>query len=101
MITRIWHGITKAEDAEGYLTFLEQKGVQDYLSTPGNLEVIILRSIEKDICHFLTVSVWQNKESIIAFAGETFDTAKYYPEDKDFLLEFEPHVKHYETFRIK
>jgi hypothetical protein len=25
------------------------------------------------------------------------ETAKYYPEDKDFLLEFEPTVVHYEV----
>jgi len=25
------------------------------------------------------------------------EVAKYYPEDKDFLLEFEPHVVHYDV----
>ena len=35
--------------------------------------------------------------SIRAFAGEGVETAKYYPEDKDFLLEFEPRVIHYEV----
>jgi len=36
-------------------------------------------------------------ESIKAFAGEDVETAKYYPEDKDFLLEFEPNVVHYQV----
>jgi hypothetical protein len=35
--------------------------------------------------------------SIKAFAGDDVETAKYYPEDRDFLLEFEPKVVHYEV----
>jgi len=34
------------------------------------------------------------------FAGNDVNTAKYYPEDKDYLLEFEPHVVHYEVVGI-
>jgi hypothetical protein len=34
---------------------------------------------------------------IRGFAGEDIDLAKYYPEDRDFLLEFEPKVVHYEV----
>jgi ketosteroid isomerase-like protein len=34
---------------------------------------------------------------IRGFAGHEVDQAKYYPEDKDFLLEFEPKVVHYEV----
>jgi hypothetical protein len=30
-----------------------------------------------------------------AFAGDELPKAKYCPEDKDFLLEFEPQVQHY------
>ena len=36
-------------------------------------------------------------EKIKAFAGEDVEVAKYYPEDKEFLLEFEPNVIHYEV----
>ena len=35
--------------------------------------------------------------AIAAFAGEDIEVAKYYPEDRDFLLEFEPHVVHYDV----
>ena len=37
-------------------------------------------------------------EVIKNFAGENFEKAKYYPEDKIFLLEFEENVTHYEVF---
>jgi heme-degrading monooxygenase HmoA len=101
MITRIWHGKTKKADADRYLSFLQEKGVQDYLNTPGNTGVRIWRTIEQDIAHFWTVSTWESRESIAAFAGEDISKAKYYPEDQDFLLEFEPTVTHMETFVIK
>ena len=31
-------------------------------------------------------------------AGQDFEKAKYYPEDTQFLLEFEENVQHYEVF---
>jgi hypothetical protein len=32
-----------------------------------------------------------------AFAGEDLEQAKYYPEDADYLLEYEQRVVHYEV----
>ena len=101
MITRIWHGTTRAADADRYLDFLLRSGVQDYCTTPGNKEVRIWRKVEGEVAHFWTVSTWDNKDSIKAFAGEDIDKARYYPEDQDFLLEFEPTVAHYEPFVVK
>jgi hypothetical protein len=30
IITRIWHGVTKTEHSDAYLTFLEESGLSDY-----------------------------------------------------------------------
>jgi hypothetical protein len=35
--------------------------------------------------------------AIEKFAGPEPEQARYYPEDKEFLLEFEPTVTHYEV----
>lgn len=43
------------------------------------------------------MTFWENMEAIKAFAGADAELAKYYPEDKDFLIEFEPRVVHYEV----
>jgi heme-degrading monooxygenase HmoA len=45
--------------------------------------------------HFVTLSFWESEEAIRAFAGNDPLKAKYYPEDADYLLEFEPQVVHY------
>lgn len=97
-ITRIWHGRTKAEAADDYLDFIVETAVADYKSVPGNLGVEIWRRIEGDVCHFWTVTKWESYESISKFAGEDIEKAKYYSEDRGFLLEFEEKVIHCETF---
>jgi heme-degrading monooxygenase HmoA len=99
-ITRIWHGVTKAEHADEYLEFLEKTGVADYKNTDGNLSVEILRRVERDVCHFWTVTKWNSVESIKKFAGDDYEKARYYEEDKRYLLEFEPNVIHCETFEF-
>jgi heme-degrading monooxygenase HmoA len=98
MITRIWHGITKAEDADAYLKYIEETGIKDYRNVKGNLSAKILRRVDNNICHFLTITEWDSLESIKQFAGENFEKARYYEEDKEYLLEFEEKVVHYETF---
>jgi heme-degrading monooxygenase HmoA len=98
MIARLWHGRTKASDAENYLQYLQASGIPDYRKTAGNRGAYVFRRIEGDVAHFITLSFWDSRESIEAFAGKDIEIARYYPEDKQFLLEFEPHVVHYELF---
>ena len=35
MIARVWHGVTAAEKADGYLDYLNETGVPDYRGTGG------------------------------------------------------------------
>jgi len=101
MICRMWHGVTLRSKADAYTAFLERRAIPDYRSVPGNLSVAILRRDEADVSHFMTVTHWESEESIHAFAGEDLLTAKYYPEDRDFLLEFEPEVQHFTVTAIE
>ncbi len=95
MICRMWHGQTARSKADEYALFLEQKAIPDYASTSGNISVAVLRRDDGDTTHFLTVTYWESEDSIRAFAGSELLKAKYYPEDQNFLLEFEPLVQHY------
>lgn len=100
IITRIRHGVTRREHSEKYLAYLIQTGIEDYKKTDGNLGVKILRRIENEQCHFWTVTKWIDYESIKKFAGEDYEKARYYAEDAQYLLEFEPNVIHCETFEF-
>jgi heme-degrading monooxygenase HmoA len=95
MIVRIWHGRTRRERADEYAAFLTLRAIPDYRGTAGNLDVTILRRDASDASHFLTVTRWESENAIRAFAGNEVLKAKYYTEDKDFLLEFEDEVHHY------
>ena len=97
MIARIWHGVTPASKGDAYFEILKRTGIPDYQSTPGNKGVTVLRRLEGERAHFLIITVWESVEAIKAFAGEDIEKARYYPEDEEFLLEFEPNVTHYEV----
>jgi heme-degrading monooxygenase HmoA len=97
MIARIWHGVTAAAKSEEYLDYLNETGVPDYRATEGNLGVYVLRRVEGERAHFLTLSFWESIEAIKGFAGPDPERARYYPEDEEFLVDFEPTVGHYEV----
>jgi heme-degrading monooxygenase HmoA len=97
MIARLWHGMTPASRADEYLEYLNTTGVPDYQRTAGNRGVYVLRRTEGDVAHFLLMSLWESYDAIRQFAGDDPEVARYYPEDREFLLEFEPGVTHYEV----
>lgn len=97
MIARMWHGRVPASKAAAYREFVNARAIPDYQSVEGNISVHVLERTEGGITHFITLTFWKDLESIKAFAGEDVEAAKYYPEDTEFLLEFEPKVVHYEV----
>ena len=97
MIVRMWHGRVQTPKAAAYRDFVCGRAIPDYRSVPGNLSVHILERTEGDVTHFITLTFWESLEAIRGFAGDDLEKAKYYPEDAEFLLEFEPRVVHYEV----
>lgn len=97
MIARIWHGRTPVNKARKYVDYLRQTGIAGYKATKGNMGVYVLMREEGEEADFLLISLWESTQSIHGFAGDNIEEALYYPEDKEFLLEFEPKVKHYEV----
>lgn len=97
MIARIWHGTTREADAGAYLDYVQRTGLQEYRTTAGNRGVYVLRRTGRGKADFLLISLWESNEAIRGFAGDDIEKAVYYAEDKDFLLELEPDVTHYEV----
>jgi hypothetical protein len=56
MIARIWHGKTNASVADTYLEYLFKSGLPAYRATPGNKGAWVLRRLEGDVAHFITLS---------------------------------------------
>jgi len=98
MIARIWHGKTDIKHYEEYTDFMKSMAIPDYKNTEGFVKLTFLRRIEGTIAHFNLITFWENLDVIKNFAGDDFEIAKYYEEDKKYLLEFEKKVIHYEVF---
>jgi heme-degrading monooxygenase HmoA len=96
VIARIWHGWTRREDADAYVEYLGETGMKAYRATPGNRGAWILRRDDGARTAFVTLSFWDSRDAIRAFAGDDIERAVFYSEDDRFLVEREWHVTHYD-----
>ena len=97
MIARTWRGWTSADDAARYTDYVKETGVQGLGETEGNRGVYMLRRIDGNRAEFIVLSLWDSLEAIKAFAGDDIESAVFYPEDDDFLVEREWTCVHYEV----
>lgn len=98
MIARIWHGVVPLEKSGAYLKLMRTVALDDYRSTPGNRAAFVLHRVADGVAHFVMLTLWESRDAIKAFAGEDIEAAKYYDFDREYLIELEPTVLHYEVF---
>jgi heme-degrading monooxygenase HmoA len=96
MIARIWKGETEASEGDTYLEYMEETGLADYRKADGNEGVFVLRRERDGRAEFLLLTLWDGMDSIRRFAGSQPERARYYPEDKRFLLHLRPEVEHWD-----
>ena len=101
MIARHWHAKISARDADAYERLMLKIAVPYYASVDGLMDYYFLKRTEGEETHFDLFTYWSDYEAIKKFAGDDIEKAKYYSEDKTYLFEFEPTVKHYEVFAQK
>jgi heme-degrading monooxygenase HmoA len=99
MIARVWHGVVPVEKADGYAEYLANSdvGVRDYLRVPGNRGAYLLRRVQGRRVDFLFISLWDSRKAIEGYTGPNIEEARYFPYDRECLLEPEPNVAHYEV----
>lgn len=97
MIMRIWHGVSEEALSDAYGQYIEETGIPMYQAHKGNLGVYLLRRIKDGKAEFYLLSMWDSYEAIQAFAGPDIDKATYFDKDKDYLIEMEPNVSHFEV----
>lgn len=96
MIARVWRGRVRNGLLDEYRAYIAQTGLRDYAATPGNRGAYMLTQQQATHGEVMTVSFWDSYESIARFAGLPYDRARYYPEDRRFLLDFPERVDHYD-----
>ena len=97
MIARIWHGAVPASKGAEYLDLMRKIALPDYRATPGNRGAWCLHRTQADLVHVEMLTFWDDFAAIARFAGENYESAKYYDFDPDYLIEMEPRVRHYEV----
>jgi hypothetical protein len=98
MIARIWHGAVPVAKSEEYLARMRTVALPDYKSTVGNRGAFCLHRVEGDVAHFNMLTFWEDIDAIKRFAGNDFESARYYDFDRSFLIELEPNVLHYTIY---
>jgi hypothetical protein len=96
MIARRWKGRVRAADLDSDLDYLERSGVPALRATAGNEGVLVFRSVDDATAsvEFEVTSLWRDLEAIRAFAGEDVTSARFFPEDDQFLIERELRCRH-------
>jgi hypothetical protein len=98
MIARMWRGWVRTDRAEEYADIVERTGMTGYRATAGNRGAQLLtRDLGGGRTELITLSWWDDLDVVKAFAGDDITTAKYYPEDDEYLLDRETTVAHFEV----
>ena len=97
MIARVWRGRVHSGMLDEYRAYIARTGLADYRATPGNQGAWMFTREREGFGEVITLSLWDREESIAAFAGDDVALARYYPEDRRFLLDFPERVEHYDV----
>jgi antibiotic biosynthesis monooxygenase (ABM) superfamily enzyme len=97
VIARVWHGVTRAEDAEAYAQYVEASGLTTARTIPGNRGTLVMRRVDGDRAEFETVLLFDSLDDIHAFAGDDIEVAVFFPEDDRYLIDRELTVRHFEV----
>ena len=98
MIARVWRGWVRTEDRDAYVSYVEETGIAQYRSTPGNIEAHLLtRDLDDGRTEVVTLSFWSSLDAVRAFAGDDVTRAVFYPEDDRYLVDREVTVAHYDV----
>lgn len=97
MITRIWKGKARHENAAAYEHFVTTHVFSGLTALTGHRGAYLLRRDAGEHVEFLAVTLWDSLESIRAFAGDKIDTAVVEPEARAVLSSFDDFVRHYEV----
>ena len=96
MVARIWHGRTPAEKADEYRQYLFDVGVRKIATLPGNRGVQMMMNRTAEQGEFMVISYWDSIDAIKGCAGADYTKVHDLPRDKEFLIDQEKLVRHFE-----
>ena len=97
MIARVWHGWTKAQDADGYESHLRPELLPGLSKVKGFLGSHLLRRSVGEEVEFITIIFWDSLDTVRAVAGPDYETAVIPAERRKYLKRFDAKAAHYEV----
>jgi len=95
MIARLWRGRTPPEKADAYEGFLSRTAYPDYGEVEGNRGWVLLRRDVDGLVELTFVSFWDSMDALRDYTGGDPERPKYYPEDREALVELPDRVEHH------
>jgi heme-degrading monooxygenase HmoA len=95
-VARVWHGKVPRSRADAYQAYLDKEGVQKLRLIKDNLGAQMFRRDDGDVTEFIVISYWPNRDAIHAYAGADIEKVHDLPRDKEFLIDPERTVKHFD-----
>jgi heme-degrading monooxygenase HmoA len=96
MVARIWHGRTPSDKTDEYRQYLFDAGVKAIAALPGNRGVQMMVSKTAQQGEFMVISYWDSIDAIKGYAGADYTQVHNLPRDKDFLIDKETLVRHFD-----
>ena len=99
MISRIWHGWTRPENADRYESLLKTEIFPGILARKisGFQRIDLLRREHDNEVEFITVMWFETWEAVKEFAGDHMDHAVVPPKARAVLARFDDRSQHYEV----
>jgi heme-degrading monooxygenase HmoA len=98
MISRIWHGWTKREQADPYEALLRAEVLPGIHRIKGYTGAYLLRrDAANDEVEFITITQFIDIDAVKAFAGEDYERAVIAPGAGKLLTHYDGRSAHYET----
>jgi heme-degrading monooxygenase HmoA len=97
VISRIWHGWTRPEEADEYEWLLRAEILPGIRRVSGYRGATLLQRDAGDEVEFVTMTVFDSIDAVRAFAGDDYEAAVVPPEARRLLRRFDERSAHYET----
>jgi heme-degrading monooxygenase HmoA len=97
MISRIWHGWAAPANADAYEAMLRAEVLPGIHRVRGYQGGYLLRRDVGDEVEFVTITLFDDLDSVRAFAGEDYERAVIHPEAGKLLTRNDTHSQHYHT----
>lgn len=97
IVARMWRGRVPTARADEYAKYLYDNGPVVIRKIAGNLGAEMLRRTDGDVTEFVVISYWPDRESIKAFAGADIEKAHFLARDREFLIDPDEFVRHYDV----